>query len=176
MSSTVLLQKHRQISAQLSSRLGSYSVPGQPPVTAGCALVALLRPVPPITLALLRNALGRFLGRWYLTYKHSSPGAVDPSRGCSCFLAGGYSVPFTSCYSTVSQFQAHLCGFLPWSRGPRARGAGESLHTGAILKALSAGGVSGSTLYNAPCRPVASQASTAGWPFVSRKLCSPSQT
>ena len=54
-----------------SRSLGSLGFPG-------CALVALLRPVPPITLALLRSALGRFLGRWYLTYSHSSPGgAVD---------------------------------------------------------------------------------------------------
>ena len=45
---------------------------------------------------------------------------------------------------TVPLTQAHLPGFLRWSRGPRARAAGGSLHTGAILKTLSAGGVSGS--------------------------------
>ena len=51
------------------------------------------------------------------------------------------------------------------------------LHTGAILIALSASGVSGSALYTSTlCRPVASQASTAGLLFVLRKLRSPSQT
>ena len=29
------------------------------------------------TLALLRSALGRFLGRWYFTYQRFSPGAVN---------------------------------------------------------------------------------------------------
>ena len=46
------------------------------------------------------------------------------------------------------------------SRSPYACTAGGFLHTGAIFKALSAGGVSGSELYSsALCRPVASQAS-----------------
>ena len=36
------------------------------------ALLVLLRPVVPYTLALLRSALGRFLGRWYLAYQCSS--------------------------------------------------------------------------------------------------------
>ena len=45
---------------------------------------------------------------------------------------------------TVPQIQAHLSGFLLWSRGPCAHAAGGSLHVGAILKALSTGGVSGS--------------------------------
>ena len=31
----------------------------------------------PYALALLCSALGRFVGRWYLTYWHSSPDAVD---------------------------------------------------------------------------------------------------
>ena len=45
---------------------------------------------------------------------------------------------------------------LSWPRGPRARAPGGSLHTGAIFKALSAGGVCGSTLYNnALCLPMA---------------------
>ena len=52
-------------------------------------------------------------------------------------------------------FQASLPWLMSWSRGPRVRATGASLHTGAVLKALSAGGVSGSTLYNAPCRQVA---------------------
>ena len=46
--------------------------------------------------------------------------------------------------STVIQFQAHPSGFLHWARGPCSRAAGGSLLTDAILKARSAGGVSGS--------------------------------
>ena len=46
--------------------------------------------------------------------------------------------------STVTRFQAHPSGFLHWSRGPCSCAAGGSLLTGAILKARSAGGVSGS--------------------------------
>ena len=91
---------------------------------------SFLRPVPPITLAFLRSALGRFLGRLYLTYTHSFPRAVDRARWVHI--------------STVPQFQAHLPGFLRWSRGPRARAAGGSLHTDAILKTLSVGDVSDS--------------------------------
>ena len=34
---------------------------------------------------------------------------------------------------------------MSWTRGPRARAAGGSLHTGVILKTLSGGGVSGSS-------------------------------
>ena len=57
---------------------------------------------------------------------------------------------------TLPQIQVDLSGFLSWSRGPRARAAGGSLHTDAILKALSAGCVSGSALYSSDlCRPVA---------------------
>ena len=52
---------------------------------------------------------------------------------------GGFS--FTSGYSTPNP--GSLLQVLSWSRGPRARAAGGTLHTGAILKALSAGGVSG---------------------------------
>ena len=44
---------------------------------SGGTLLAFLRPVVPYTLAILRSALGRFLGRWCLTYQCSSPGAVD---------------------------------------------------------------------------------------------------
>ena len=36
------------------------------------AVLALLRPVVPYTLSVLRSALGRFLDRWYLTYQRSS--------------------------------------------------------------------------------------------------------
>ena len=102
----------------------------------GCALVALLQPVPPITLALPRTAFVQFLGRLYLGYSHSS-WCRRPSR---VFLLSGRWVEI----STVPQFQAHLSGLLRWSRCPRARTAGGSLHTGAILKTLSAGGGSDS--------------------------------
>ena len=40
--------------------------------------------------------------------------------------------------STVTRFQAHPSGFLHWSRSPRARAAGGSFLTGAVLKARSA--------------------------------------
>ena len=46
--------------------------------------------------------------------------------------------------STVTRLQAHPCGFLHWARGPRSRAAGGSFLTGAVLKARSARGVSGS--------------------------------
>ena len=36
-----------------------------------------------------------------------------PSRGCSCFLAGGHSVSFTPGSNTVIQFQVHLARFCP---------------------------------------------------------------
>ena len=78
------------------------------------------------------------------------------------FLAGGYNVSFTSGCSTVSQFQAHFSEFLPWSRGPQARAAGGSLHTGAILKALSAGGVSGSLPTSGHTQPQGSNSSLEG--------------
>ena len=53
--------------------------------------------------------------------------------------AGGYRQ-----ISTIPRFQAHPPGFLHWSRGPCSRVAGGSIRTGTILKARSAGGVSGS--------------------------------
>ena len=67
---------------QLFFRLGSWSLLLHfRPTSRGCssddALIVLLRPVAPSTLALLRSALGRFLGRWHFTYQRSSPGAVD---------------------------------------------------------------------------------------------------
>ena len=82
--------------------------------------------------------------------------ALDRADDASCFLAGRYSVPLTSGYSTVPQLQAHFSGFLPWSRGPRARAAGSSIHTGTVLKALSAGGVSGRGLYSSALLPTGS--------------------
>ena len=44
---------------------------------SGGTVVALLRLVALFPLALLRSALGRFLGRWYFMYQRSSLGAVD---------------------------------------------------------------------------------------------------
>ena len=38
------------------------------------------------TLALLRSALGRFLGRWHFTYQRSSPGAVDRADDVSALF------------------------------------------------------------------------------------------
>ena len=75
---------------------------------------------------------------------------VLPSRNTAKFLP-----PTCPSYWGRTFFQASLPWLMLWSRGPRARAACASLHTGAILKALSTGGVSGSTLYNAPRRPVA---------------------
>ena len=46
--------------------------------------------------------------------------------------------------STVTRFQAHPSGFLHWGRGPHSRATGGSFLTGAVLKARSARGVSGS--------------------------------
>ena len=37
-----------------------------------------------LTLALLRSALGQFLGRWYVTYQRSSSGAIDRADGVPC--------------------------------------------------------------------------------------------
>ena len=86
------------------------------------------------------SALGRFLGRLYLTYSSRTP--LVP------FRAGDFPA-LDRCghrqISTVTQFQAHPSGFLHWARGPCSRAAGGSLlFTGAVLKAHSAGGVSGS--------------------------------
>ena len=58
---------------QMFFRLGSGSLLLHfRPTFRGCsadgALVTLLRPVAPFTLALVRSALDRFLRRWYLTY------------------------------------------------------------------------------------------------------------
>ena len=100
--------------------------------------------------------------------------ALDQADGVPCFLAGMYSVPFTPGYSTVPQFQAHLSGFLPWARGPRARAVGGSLHTGAIIKSLSAGGVSGSALYSSALLPTGSLPSSYRKVALRPKLRSPS--
>ena len=86
------------------------------------------------------SALGRFLGRLYSTYS-----------SCTALVLSGpvMFLLFGRCghrqISTLTQFQAHPSGLLHWARGPSSRAAGGSLLlTGAILKARSAGGVSGS--------------------------------
>ena len=85
------------------------------------------------------SALGRFLGRLYSTYSSCTP--LVPSGPVIFLLStGGYRQ-----ISTVTQFQTHPSGLLHWARGPCSRAAGSSLLlTGAILKAGSAGGLSGS--------------------------------
>ena len=73
------------------------------------------------------------------TVLHSSGGAVDRAGYFSCCNRCGHRQ-----ISTVIRFQAHPCGFLHWGRGPYSRAAGGSFLTGAVLKARSARGVSGS--------------------------------
>ena len=87
------------------------------------------------------SALGRFFGRVYSTYSLALLWwCCRLGRGFFLLSAGGYRQ-----ISTVTQFQAHPSGLLHWARGPCSRAAGGFLlFTGAILKARSAGGVSGS--------------------------------
>ena len=104
----------------------------------GCALLALLRQVPPtLALSLQRS---RSIPRPCVLYVQSCTPLV-------LFRAGDVAA-LGRCghrqISTVTQFQAHPFGFLHWARGPCSRAAGGSLLTGAILKARSADGVSGS--------------------------------
>ena len=116
----------------ISSNPGS---PGFP----GCALLALLRPVPP-TLA-LSSQRSRSVPRPVVLdvqFSHS-PGAVFRAGDIPAIGRWGHRQ-----ISTVTRFQAHPSELLHWSRGPCSRAAGGSLLTGAILKARSAGGVSGS--------------------------------
>ena len=85
------------------------------------------------------SALGRFLGWLFSTYSLALPWCFSEPVMFFLFSAGGYRQ-----ISTVTQFQAHPSGFLPWARGPCSRADGGFLLTGAVLKARSAGGVSGS--------------------------------
>ena len=78
-------------------------------------------------------ALDRFLGR--LNSMYSFSGTVILLLFGRC---GHRQI------STVTRFQAHPSGFLHWARGPYSRAAGGSFLTGAVLKARSARGVSGS--------------------------------
>ena len=79
------------------------------------------------------GALDRFLGRLYSMYSFSRPVILLLFGRC-----GHRQI------STVTRFQAHPSGFLHWARGPYSRAAGGSFLTGAVLKARSARGVSGS--------------------------------
>ena len=79
------------------------------------------------------GALDRFLGRLYSMYSFSNPVILLLFGRC-----GHRQI------STVTRFQSHPSGFLHWARGPRSRAAGGSFLTGAVLKARSARGVSGS--------------------------------
>ena len=85
------------------------------------------------------SALGRSLGRLYSTYSSRTP--LVPSGPVMFLLSAvGYRQ-----ISTVTRFQAHPSGLLHRARGLCSRAAGGSLLlTGAVLKARSAGGVSGS--------------------------------
>ena len=119
-------------SRAISSKPGSLGFPG-------CAVLALLRPVPP-TLA---PSLQRFRSV-------PRPVVLDV-QSCTpwCFSRPVILLLFgRRCghrqISTVTRFQAHPSGFLHWARGPYSRAAGGSFLTGAVLKARSAGGVSGS--------------------------------
>ena len=88
-----------------------------------------------------------------------SPGAVDRVGDIPAIGRCGHRQ-----ISTVTRFQAHLSGLLHWSRGPCSRAAGGFLLTGAILKARSAGGVSGSLFGRSVLKP---KLLVAGLSFVS---------
>ena len=121
-----------EVSNNLQKNPGSLGFPG-------CALLALLRPVP-LTLALSLQR-SRSVSRPVVPdvqFSHS-PGAVDRDGDIPAIGRCGHRQ-----ISTVTRFQAHPSGLLHCSRGPCSRVADGSLLTGAILKARSAGGVLGS--------------------------------
>ena len=115
----------------ISSNPGSLGFPG-------CAILALVRPVPPTLAPSLQRSQSV---PW--------PVVLDV-QSCTpwCFSGSVMLLLFGRCghrqISTVTRFQAHPSGFLHWARGPYSRAAGGSFLTGAVLKARSAGGVSGS--------------------------------
>ena len=120
------------VSNDLHKNLGSLGFPGY-------ALFALLRQVPPtLALSLQRSRLAPRPVVLDVQFSHS-PGAVDRAGNIPAIGRCGYRL-----ISTVTLFQAYPSGLLHWSRGPCSRAAGGSLLTGAILKACSVGGVSGS--------------------------------
>ena len=155
--STALVQPCR-CTPQLFFRLGRgvfYSTSGQPPAAVALmAHVALLRPVAPFTLALLRGALGRFLGRWYFTYQRSSPGAVDRADDVPALWQVILEYPSGSPPNSRQTFLRPL----PWRCSPCARAAGGFIHTGAILSALGRWCLRQCALGSSPGRPVASSA------------------
>ena len=115
----------------ISSSLDSLGFPG-------CALLALVRPVPPTLAPSLQRP-------------RSVPWSVVLDvQSCilCCFSGSVMLLLFGRCehrqVSTVTRFQAHPSGFLHWARGSYSRAAGGSFLTGAVLKARLAGGVSGS--------------------------------
>ena len=115
----------------ISSNPGSLGFPG-------CTLLALVRPVPPTLAPSLQRSRSV---PWpvVLDVQSCTPWCFSGPVMFFLFSAGGYRQ-----ISTVTQFQAHPSGFLHWARGPCSRMAGGSSLTGAVLKARSAGGVSGS--------------------------------
>ena len=115
----------------ISSNPGSLGFPG-------CALLALVRPVPPTLAPPLQRSRSV---PWpvVLDVQSCTPWCFSGPVMFFLFSAGGYRQ-----ISTVTQFQAHPSGFLHWARGPCSRAAGSSFLTGAVLKARSACGVSGS--------------------------------
>ena len=114
---------------KISSNPGSLGLPG-------CALLALVRPVPPKLAPSLQRSRSV---PW--------PVVLDV-QSCTpwCFSGPVMLLLFGRCghrqISTVTRFQAHPSGFLHWARGPCSRAAGGSLLTCAVLKARPAGGVS----------------------------------
>ena len=115
----------------ISSNPGSLGFPG-------CAILALVRPVPPTLAPSLQRSRSV---PW--------PVVLDV-QSCTpwCFSGSVMLLLFGGCghrqISTVTRFQAHPSGFLHWAQGPCSRAASGSFLTGAVLKARSAGGVSGS--------------------------------
>ena len=107
---------------------------------SGCALPALVLPVPPTLAPSLQRSRSV---PWPVVLDVQSCTLWCFSGLVMFFLfsAGGYRQISTV---TVTQFQAHPSGFLHWARGPCSRTAGGFLLTGAVLKARSTGGVSGS--------------------------------
>ena len=115
----------------------------------GCALLALLRPVPPTLVPSLQRS--RSVPRSVVLdvqLSHSSGGVVDRAGDFPAIDRCGHRQ-----ISTATRFQAHPSGLLHWAQGPSSRAAGDSSLTGAILKARSASGVSGSLLCRSVVKP-----------------------
>ena len=104
----------------------------------GCAVLALVRPLPPTLAPSLQRSRSV---PWpvVLDVQSCTPWCFSGSVKLLLFGRFGHRQ-----VSTVTRFQAQPSGFLHWARGPYSRAAGGSFLTGAVLKARSAGGVSGS--------------------------------